>query len=45
MRKYWAQLLRVSHALAHGLAHSLGLPDQYFVGKMQDPVAQMLCVR
>lgn len=46
MRKYWSQLLRVSQALALGLARSLNLPDdQFFVEKMQDPVAQMLCVR
>ena len=42
---YWEQLLRISQALALGLAKSLALPDGFFVQKMQDPVAQMLCVR
>ncbi|KAF5837261.1 hypothetical protein DUNSADRAFT_4588 [Dunaliella salina] len=45
MRSYWQQLLRVSQVLALGLAKSLDLPDSFFVSKMQDPVAQMLCVR
>lgn len=46
MRVYWEHLLRVSQALALGLAKSLELPDDdFFVQKMQDPVAQMLCVK
>uniref|UniRef100_A0A7S3VIK1 Fe2OG dioxygenase domain-containing protein n=2 Tax=Dunaliella tertiolecta TaxID=3047 RepID=A0A7S3VIK1_DUNTE len=45
MRSYWQQLLGVSQVLALGLAKSLDLPDSFFVSKMQDPVAQMLCVR
>jgi len=45
MRAYWQQLLGISQVLALGLSRSLDLPDTFFVQKMRDPVAQMLCVR
>lgn len=42
---YFADMLKLSRVVAQALALSLGLPDDFFADKMQDPVAQLLLLR
>eukprot|EP00878_Enallax_costatus_P017829 GHUV01018735.1.p1 GENE.GHUV01018735.1~~GHUV01018735.1.p1 ORF type:complete len:255 (+),score=72.84 GHUV01018735.1:456-1220(+) len=45
IQTYFNSMLDLSRVVARGLALSLGLPEQFFNDKMQDPVAQLLLLR